>query len=243
MTTIHYNVPGSKRKELVKAIAAWSGIEFTYAGAPTFAYHAGGMEIDRDGNLKLLGTTGGEAIERLMQHLDSEGFECDLNESEDEEAKPTAEEPTTETVDNESEGTISIRIPHSTMSEATIENLKALIEAKKHLIIPALGSSRFLPICWNDEGCIDFPWLPSDTDSDTIRAWTQFISKLCEMARNAKRVTAKEKETANPKYEFRCFLLRLGFIGDEYKADRKILLKNLSGSSAFKGGAKNAVSE
>lgn len=42
----------------------------------------------------------------------------------------------------------------------------------------------------------------------------------------------------NEKYAFRCFLLRLGFIGDEYKADRKVLLKNLSGSSAFKDGAK-----
>ena len=41
-----------------------------------------------------------------------------------------------------------------------------------------------------------------------------------------------------------CFLLRLGFIGSEYKAERKILLKNLSGSSAFKnGGAGHAVSE
>ena len=37
---------------------------------------------------------------------------------------------------------------------------------------------------------------------------------------------------------FRCFLLRLGFIGEEYKTERKILLKSLSGSSAFKSGAK-----
>lgn len=33
-----------------------------------------------------------------------------------------------------------------------------------------------------------------------------------------------------------CFLLRLGFIGEEYKVERKILLKNLTGSSAFKNG-------
>ena len=48
---------------------------------------------------------------------------------------------------------------------------------------------------------------------------------------------AKEKEVENDKYAFRCFLLRLGFIGSEYKEERRILLKNLSGSSAFKGGA------
>jgi hypothetical protein len=43
----------------------------------------------------------------------------------------------------------------------------------------------------------------------------------------------------NEKYTFRCFLLRLGFIGEEYKETRKVLLKNLSGSSAFKSGAKD----
>lgn len=41
-------------------------------------------------------------------------------------------------------------------------------------------------------------------------------------------------ETGNDKYAFRCFLLRLGFIGDEYKIARKVLLKNLTGNSAFR---------
>ncbi len=39
---------------------------------------------------------------------------------------------------------------------------------------------------------------------------------------------------SDEKYAFRCFLLRLGFIGDEFKKSRKILLANLDGSSAFK---------
>ena len=97
-----------------------------------------------------------------------------------------------------------------------------------------LDGGHLLPVLWDDDGCIDFPWLPSDTHPDTINAWMHFISALCEMARNAHRVSAKEKEIANEKYEFRCFLLRLGMIGDEYKQVRKILLKNLSGSAAFK---------
>ena len=42
----------------------------------------------------------------------------------------------------------------------------------------------------------------------------------------------------NEKYEFRCFLLRLGFIGDDTKAQRKILMENLAGSAAFKAGKK-----
>ena len=46
----------------------------------------------------------------------------------------------------------------------------------------------------------------------------------------------RKREVENEKYAFRCFLLRLGFIGEEYKVERKILLKNLTGSSAFKNG-------
>ena len=77
-----------------------------------------------------------------------------------------------------------------------------------------------------------------------MNAYDTFICKLCEMARNQKRVNATEKRTDNEKYAFRCFLLRLGFIGAEYKTARKILLKNLSGSSAFKsGGAQHEISE
>ena len=68
------------------------------------------------------------------------------------------------------------------------------------------------------------------------------------MARTQKRVTAKEKIVDNEKYAFRCFLLRLGMIGNAYKESRKILLQNLTGSSAFKSGHRkeaehHAVSE
>ena len=74
-------------------------------------------------------------------------------------------------------------------------------------------------------------------------AYADFISKLCEMARKQKRVVAKAKEVDNHKYAFRCFLLRLGLIGDEYKTSRKILLQNLSGNAAFKCGHRKGGTE
>ena len=85
---------------------------------------------------------------------------------------------------------------------------------------------------------VSFPWLTEGIPAEDCMAYTRLIEAICRMAKEAKRVTAKEKETDNPKYAFRCFLLRLGFIGDEYKADRKILLRNLNGSSAFRTGKK-----
>lgn len=57
------------------------------------------------------------------------------------------------------------------------------------------------------------------------------IDDLGKMSLDLKRISATEKEVDNEKYaSFHCFLLRLSFIGNEYKAERKILLKNLSGN-------------
>jgi len=57
---------------------------------------------------------------------------------------------------------------------------------------------------------------------------------LCKLAQSQQRVNAKERVVENERYALRVFLLRLGFIGPEYKASRSILLRNLSGSAAFK---------
>ena len=70
-------------------------------------------------------------------------------------------------------------------------------------------------------------------EPEEIQAYMNFIAALSAMAKEAKRVTTKEKEVESEKYAFRCFLLRLGFIGAESKAHRKILLSKLSGSAAF----------
>jgi len=64
---------------------------------------------------------------------------------------------------------------------------------------------------------------------------------MCAAVKLQKRVTAKEKPMENEKFAFRIFLIRLGFVGNEYKASRKFLLKNLSDNSAFKNGASKKV--
>lgn len=100
------------------------------------------------------------------------------------------------------------------------------------MIKKALGLTE-LPIELLDDR-IAFPWFQTMPSPDEVKAYTHFITALCEMSKNQKRITATAKEVENEKYAFRCFLLRLGFIGNEYKQERKILLRNLSGSSAFK---------
>ena len=125
-----------------------------------------------------------------------------------------------------------IEMPRSSFTDTALDNLKRLVESKGSLIKKALGTET-LELDITDD-IVRFPWFGDGTDPDAVKAYTHFVTALCEMARTQKRVTAKEKETDNDKYAFRCFLLRLGFIGSEYKDERKILLSKLTGSSAFK---------
>ena len=114
------------------------------------------------------------------------------------------------------------------------ENLQKIIANKQILFQRAFRTdSTEIEIT---EEKINFTWFLYTADGDEIAAYTQFISRLCDMARDAKRVSSKSTETDNDKYTFRCFLLRLGFIGKEYKTARKILLRNLTGNSAFRCG-------
>jgi hypothetical protein len=159
-----------------------------------------------------------------MKKLLEAGFETEVDE-------PTSAE------DEPEETGLIIQIPKDSLSDEDFEKLAKLLEAKGKLIKKALNVDA-LPI-ESDEERISFPWFSKLPNPDEIKAYSQFITKLCEMAKTQKRITVKEKAVDNEKYAFRCFLLRLGFIGEELKTHRKILLQNLSGSSAFKGGAPN----
>ena len=128
----------------------------------------------------------------------------------------------------------------------SLKNLDALLLSKGRLIRHAFDIREATYTLTDDR--ITFAWLHGTITDETAKAYAEFISKLCLMARTQKRVTAKEKIVDNEKYAFRCFLLRLGMIGNAYKESRKILLQNLTGSSAFKSGHRkgdedHAVSE
>ena len=218
---IKFNVPGKKRKGLALSIAEELGCEIKYLGAPTFSYKVGKFTIDRNGFLKSDGDINVDVTDELLEHLYYSGFDAEI--------EPTAEDKEIELI---------ISMPSN---QVALGNLNKIIKAKGSLIKKALGVSN-LPIN-NDGEKVSFDWFPYTESEDELQAYKKFICKLCEFSRKAKRVTATEKEVNNEKYAFRCFLLRLGFIGDEYKKARKILLKNLSGSSAFKTTSKETQNE
>jgi len=226
---INYNVTGEQRKELVKAIGAILQVKPVYMKMPTCAYEIGDITIDKEGTLVCEDDA---KAERIAHDLIADGFTAadDTTEAQADDAEPAEE--------TEGPESLTISMPKDGFTDDAIANLKHLVESKATLIKKALGAENLTITIEDDK--ISFPWFAGFPAPDEISAYAKFIGKLCGMAKTQKRVTAKDKDVNNDKYAFRCFLLRLGFIGAEYKADRKILLKNLTGSSAFKGGVPDA---
>lgn len=238
---IEFNRTGAERKALVTTMGEILEVKPRYLGMPTAAYEVDYFTIDRNGTVEFDDRADSEEIENLLEALANRGFVAEPQETaEDAPEKETASD--TAVADTEPQGEnvgLTVAIP---LENVAVGNLTKLLDAKGGLIKKALGIDE-LPIEIGEDK-VSFPWFSELPDADEVQAYTHFISALCEMAKNAKRVTATEKEVDNEKYAFRCFLLRLGFIGAEYKTERKILLKNLSGSSAFKSGErKEAVSD
>ena len=223
-----YNVTGAARKELVNAISAITEAPVKYLGAPTFSYEVDYFTIDKNGTVSFDDRADSEEIEMLVERLLEKGFEPEAVEQEPSEPKAA------ENANGAEPGktALCIYLPDSLFTEEGFANLARLIAAKGALIQKALGADE-LPLL-REDGKVGFPWFRDGSEPDAVRAYTHFVTALCQMANGQKRVTAKEKEVENEKYAFRCFLLRLGFIGKEYKDERKLLLKNLSGNGAFK---------
>ena len=212
---VRYNITGDERKRLVRAMGDILEAEPKYLGAPSFAYEIDYFTVDKNGTVVFDNRSDSVEIEKLIERLHELGFE--------------AEKDGSDTNDGDE---LVIEMPLTGFTPEKLGNLAKLVTAKESLLKAALGAPD-LPI-QQTENILRFPWFKGNLDSDSVLAYTTLITKLCETAKEKQRVSAKEREVDNPKYAMRCWLLSLGFIGDEYKVSRKILLKNLPGSSAFK---------
>lgn len=200
------NLQNRKRKELADHIGEALGAIPRYLGVPTCNYQIGNCILVCDGTLTLPDNIDAMA---LINHLKEHGWEIEGTEMD----------------------CLTISVSRDTLPDEKIAVLEQIIAGKAGLLKKAIGTDT-LTVKISEDG-ISFPWFPLTQDSDKIRAYTELITRLCEMANRLKRAGAV-KETDNEKYTFRCFLLRLGMIGTEYKTTRKILLRNLTGNSAFR---------
>jgi hypothetical protein len=229
---VDYNVTGKDRKSLVNVIATLTGKKAEYLGMPTASYKVGCFTVDRNGTLEFGNRTDSEKTENLIKELDKRGFTAKVGETSGEES---------ETADGAGQGEnmgLTISVPLAAVSTGNLTNL---LKAKGALIKKALEIDD-MPVEIG-KNKVSFPWFPEMPGSDVAKAYTHFIAALCKLSKDQKRVSSTEHPADNEKYAFRCFLLRLGFIGPKYKQERKILLKNLTGNSSFRNGAKKEVTD
>jgi len=211
---IRYSATGSERKRLVMAIAHALDYKPAYKGAPTFNYEIGCYTVNSEGTLIFDDDVAANTIETVLEAIAQEGFESDDVAGYEHIDAPTR---------------IRIEIPYDYVK---VNNLLNLLEGKGSLIKKALGAST-TQIALEDDRVV-FDWFDRELTREEADAYMLFITALCRLTKSLTRVNVTEKEVVNEKYAFRCFLLRLGFIGAEFKQTRKILLSRLSGSSAFK---------
>ena len=92
-------------------------------------------------------------------------------------------------------------------------------------------------------GTVEYRWFEGSLHAGVIKGYIQFVLAISARAIAARSTNSRRRafHSASAKYDFRCFLLALGLIGDEFKTARKHLLSKLEGSAAWKHGRPQAI--
>ena len=95
------------------------------------------------------------------------------------------------------------------------------------------------------KGTIEFRLFQFDAPADgkqnglhagQLKSYIQLCLALSQMAKSVKTASPKPQQNDNPKYAMRTWLLRLGFIGEEFATARDLLTRRLAGDAAFRNG-------
>ena len=95
------------------------------------------------------------------------------------------------------------------------------------------------------KGTVEFRLFQFDAPADgkqnglhagQLKSYIQLCLALSQIAKTVRTASPKPQQNENPKYAMRTWLLRLGFIGDEFKTAREFLTKRLDGDAAFRRG-------
>ena len=243
---IQFKLEGRSRKQLAAAVSEITGVPAVYKFMPSCAFEIGNFTITREGYLEFDDNIEIPVIKSLIDSLAEKGFvtatvipfseiEKVSEESETEPHSPTV--PITAATDSEPNNRFTVSMPREFFDDVTFGKLDRLIESKAELFKQAFKTDSLNYKVTDTE--VQFPWFSDLSDETEFKAYCDFIAAFCKMAKEQKRINKSQTQTDNPKFAMRVFLIRLGFVGDEHKAARKILLKNLSGSSAFRKKAAN----
>ncbi len=115
-------------------------------------------------------------------------------------------------------------------------NLANIYESKGTLLQKAIGREfGSLADCsrLGEQGVVSLPLFPGSLDENEVRSYVQLAQCIVDFAAKSKTIRQKENDSPNEKFRLRTWLVRIGFVGEEYKYARKLLTENLSGNSAW----------
>ena len=251
MKEFRFNVVKEERNALVRAISEIIGVESKYMGAPGFAFMVGCYKVSADGTVTIEGEYDSDVLCDLLAQLTERGYAhkaehddevstaCDGINSDDTSACVADGDAVTGTNSDSDAGLLSIEMPLYGITPTVVANLEKLVSSKAWIIKKMTGAES-LPI-EQLEDRLRFPWFKAYASPAEIEAYTHLVSRLCETAKEKKRVMAEEKLPQlgeNEKYKARCFLLSLHFNGSEYSQARRILLSPFSGNGSFLQGSR-----
>lgn len=239
------------KKEILKALEAHFGVKPKYLGVPSCAYQLQTTEdiytIDKAG--KILNSVGDEVeLETLIgSGIEHEKTETTAADTISVEVSIPMADHTGNSLRNlvnmvyskqslikKSLGIESDIITDDFCNAINNANTSTLEDFKNAIV----GKENRIPgIAFDfDEKVITFKFLKEDASPEMVQAYTQFVALLNKNAKQLKYVSVRVTNTDNDKFTFRVFLIRLGMVGKDYIMERKLLLQNLEGNSAFRNG-------
>lgn len=215
---VQFNLQGKERKQLVEQISKIVEDDIKYLGVPSCDYQIGTyLKVNKEGILYIDSLADMDVVKNLLDELMNQEYVFEML--------------------NENKDTLEISVAIENFSNKEKNNLDNLISSKSSLLKKAIGTPSLDYIV--DENKIIFPWFKANKNQEELLAYQQLTIALIGRAKSATRINPEEKVTNNEKFSFRVFLVSLGMKGEQFKVARKVLLKNLTGNSAFKNGGNN----
>ena len=247
------------RRDLVRGLSSHLGIDAVYLGPPGFAYRIGNYTVLRDGSIE---ADAGD-LNAIRQFLSDQGWLDEASDTATVDLEATQETNTDPRVEDEGFMEISAPAELTALQLVNLANMmhskqyllnRAL--GNECFSIPKLLPDRLAeytpetPEAFTEllddvravEGLTGFDYRCGtvtmrfpfhESDSFEWATFADLMHRMIEAAREAHRVRPAIQKPENEKFYFRAWLIRLGYGGPDFKAQRKLLLRSLKGHSAF----------
>ena len=241
-----FKASGIERKQIASVIAEALCEEVEYQGLPSFAYHTAGWTIDRNGLIASPEIEDNKVFRTVLDALEAAGATADGN--------GTVTISLNDHDGNSLRNTVNLIWSKQKLIQKALDRQTAIVpeglidainsvpidtlEDFTKVVNNAIDIGKIQGECELEFDLVDetigFSFSNASLNANEVFAFITLCQLINEQGKKQRFSSTKQREVGNDKYSFRCFLLKLGFIGQEYKVVRKILLSRLDGNASFR---------